>query len=362
MSIFNNNKTGPWSVNDVYDKIKTDEWIPFDPDAPGELYVWGGTEATMGLNSPGVRTAPAQIPGDSWTEIFTATQSLALKDNGTLWSWGYNSTGDIGDNTVIKRSSPVQIPGTAWCRVGKSKALKSDSTLWVWGFGGAGVQGTGGDINRSSPIQLPGSWCDIRRTHALKSNGTLWSWGYNGYGAPNVGDNTTILKLSPVQIPGTNWASINGTYAKAAIKTDGTLWRWGGNTQGQLGVGDAIPRSSPIQIPGTWVLAQPCHGIKADGTLWGWGPGLGGLVGDGNFVPRSSPTQIPGTNWFTLSDHPMAIKGDGSLWIWGGNSNGRLGIGESNTSISVASPVSIPGQWSKLGKNSAVSTAFKGKV
>ena len=144
-------------------------------------------------------------------------------DPGTLWVWGYNGQGQLGDGTITERSSPVQIPGTSW-----------------------------NDITGGSQHSL-----------ARKTDGTLWSWGYNVYG--QLGDGTRTYRSSPVQIPGTSWNNVaGGSSHSLARKTDGTLWAWGVNEFGQLGDGTKTYRSSPIQIPGTsWndiaTSAYGCH-------------------------------------------------------------------------------------------------------
>jgi alpha-tubulin suppressor-like RCC1 family protein len=270
-----------------------------------------------------------------------------------LFSWGTNTSGTVGDNTVVSRSSPVQTisGGTNWTQVSASMGsntfgIKTDGTLWGWGSGSAGQLGNNSVINRSSPVQIAGNnWSKMPSRvgihfGAIKTDGTLWMWGSGGSGS--IGDNSIISKSSPVQIAGTNWKQIEvsdyagGTYQirySAALKTDNTLWAWGENSLGSLGDNTNISRSSPVQIAGTdWkkisVGAVQTGAIKTDGTLWIWGHNNVGQLGDNSIISRSSPVQIAGTNWkqincgFTTS---AAIKTDGTLWIWGSALSGRLG-------------------------------------
>ena len=180
-----------------------------------------------------------------------------------LFSWGANYAGQLGQNTTTNVSSPVQIPGTTWSSIAgggpNSLATKTDNTLWSWGTNSNGQLGQNDTTNASSPIQIPGTtWSSIAggASHSLatKTDNTLWSWGYNNNG--ELGQNNATPCSSPIQIPGTTWSSISGGTGHSAEhslakKTDNTLWSWGNNDRGRLGQNDTIKRSSPIQIPGT---------------------------------------------------------------------------------------------------------------
>jgi alpha-tubulin suppressor-like RCC1 family protein len=210
-----------------------------------------------------------------------------------LWLWGYNNFGQLGDNTIAGKSSPVQTisAGTNWKLVGggfyHTAAIKTDGTLWTWGRNSFGQLGDNTAVNNSSPVQtIAGgtNWKQVSgggfHTAAIKTDGTLWLWGRNDNG--QLGDNTIAGKSSPVQTiaGGTNWKLVGGGwYHTAAIKTDGTLWTWGRNTYGQLGDNTVANKSSPVQtIAGGTNWKQVSCGanhttaaIKTDGTLWTWG-------------------------------------------------------------------------------------------
>ena len=163
-----------------------------------------------------MKSSPVQIPGTTWGNVENyRVLALASKTDGTLWTWGLNEFGGLGQNDRTSRSSPVQIPGTTWT-----------NTISAGYNGGA----------------------------AIKTDGTLWSWGYNGDGQLGINEQGSgNRRSSPVQIPGTTWSKIYmGMSRGAAIKTDGTLWVWGNNYKGQLGVNtQGTKYSSPTQIPGT---------------------------------------------------------------------------------------------------------------
>jgi alpha-tubulin suppressor-like RCC1 family protein len=266
------------------------------------------------------------------TETFHAT-----KTDGTLWGWGYNTTGsafgDVGNNTSTTTfSSPVQIGTlTNWSKLAFGSlgyhggAIKTDSTLWMWGVGTSGQLGNSTIVSVSSPIQIGTltNWASLagmtETFHATKTDGTLWSWGLNN--AAQLGQNNVATGLSsPVQIGTlTNWANIAAGYRHgAAIKTDGTLWAWGYNTAGQLGDKTVTVRSSPVQI-GTltnwfgFALGRYFTvATKTDGTLWAWGSNTIGQLGTGDQNNRSSPVQIGQANTWTQiaagQSHTVALK------------------------------------------------------
>ena len=201
----------------------------------GTLWAWGTNgNGQLGQNDKINRSSPIQIPGTQWTSISGSLidLTLATKSDGTLWSWGYNGQGQLGLNDTIRRSSPTQIPGTQWSTNPKSLsgggtsnsfAIKTDGTLWAWGSNAYGVLGQNDQILRSSPVQIPGTqWSKVEAGYAqhvagLKTDGTLWTWGRNTWG--QLGDNTITTRLSPVQVPGTQWYDIDsGSYHKMAIK------------------------------------------------------------------------------------------------------------------------------------------------
>jgi len=362
--------SGVWELDDTYAKINAERWRP--SIASYELYMWGwGANGMLGQNDVDIpRSSPVQIPGTQWSSDGFYTNyrhTVATKTDGTLWTWGQNLYGQLGQSNTTQYSSPVQVPGTQWNTVGGGyhyiTATKTDGTLWAWGYGGNGNLGANIAVNRSSPIQIAGTqWA--RALHngytgyfgiASKTDGTLWTWGYNTNG--ELGQNDTIFRSSPIQIPGTQWNTaskytIAGTgNSFLCIKTDGTLWTWGNNAAGYLGQNNRTYYSSPVQIPGTqWSKVTggiSLAAIKTDGTLWVWGYGASGGLGQNNTTSYySSPVQIPGTQWDTPYggyNVTGGTKTDGTLWLTGDGTYGRLGL---NSLTKYSSPVQIPGtEW-----------------
>ena len=345
-----------------------DYYVRADYFRSGNLWTWGNNSlyGHLGDNTITNRSSPVQTIafGSNWKQIAVGNdRTAAVKNDGTLWCWGYNTYGNLGDNTSTHRSSPIQTIafGTNWKQVdfgnAHTAAIKTDGTLWTWGHVSSGYNGLGDNTNvsKSSPVQtIAGgtNWMQVSagnyNTAAIKTDGTLWIWGFNGYGA--LGDNTTTSRSSPVQTiaGGTNWKQVSIDGYATAIKNDGTLWTWGYNEFGQLGDNTATSRSSPVQTitRGTnWkqVSAGKYHtaAIKTDGTLWLWGGNSNGQLGDNTTVAKMSPVQTVtfGTNWKQVSVgylNTAAIKTDGTLWCWGRGTSGQLG---DNTVTSRSSPV-----------------------
>jgi alpha-tubulin suppressor-like RCC1 family protein len=354
----------------VYPELYTNSGGP-----SSRLFLWGSNsngQLANNQNDGGVagansRSTPQQEIGlsNNWKRIRVASHGLAIKYDGTLWSWGDNSYGNIGDNTRASRSTPRQI-GTAtnWrdisVSIGESAAIKTNGTLWCWGDNSYGQLGDNTRATRSTPRQIGTgtNWkqVDIAGLHclAVKTDGTLWGWGNNNLG--QVGDNTRASRSTPRQIgTATDWKQVSsGGSHSLAIKVDGTLWGWGFNSGGQIGDNTTASRSTPRQVGTATNWRQVSAGynvsaaIKTDGTLWTWGRNQFGVLGnnesDGGVAganSRSTPQQefTSSTNWKQVAvgnQLCVAIKSDGTLWAWGRNHFGQLG---NNTLIARSTPV-----------------------
>jgi len=314
---------------DLDDAYITDAWL-VDQFVGNQLFTWGNNSSGQLGYTIFSAESPVQVGSlINWKQIGACKASGAhagcVKTDGTLWTWGLNSSGQLGLSDTTSRSSPVQVGTlTNWKQVScggnasfsHTACVKTDGTLWTWGPNGLGQLGLGDTTSRSSPVQVGsltnwkqifvGGWYNA----CVKTDGTLWTWGFNN---GNLGLGDTTSRSSPVQVGTlTNWKQVScGSDAEhtACVKTDGTLWMWGSNsTYGQLGLGDTTSRSSPVQV-GTltnWkqVSCGPYHTacVKTDGTLWSWGRNTNGRLGVGDFTNRSSPVQIGSlTNWKQVS-------------------------------------------------------------
>jgi len=303
------------------------------------VWSWGDNEfGQLGLEDELDRSSPVQVGLlTDWSYItggrfFTA----ALKTDGTLWTWGSNDNGQLGLGDVgagTDRSSPEQVGALSiWKSIDgggyHTAAIKTDGTLWTWGRNTNGQLGLENVLIRSSPEQVGSltNWsfvaCGGLHTTAIKTDGTLWAWGYNQDGGLGLGDvGATTYRSSPEQVGSlTNWSSVaGGRYFTAAIKTDGTLWTWGDNQGGQLGIEDIAHRSSPEQVGSlTDWKSVGCgfyhtSSIKTDGTIWAWGYNLYGQLGLENALDNSSPEQIGSlSDWSSITsgrNHVLAFRG-----------------------------------------------------
>ena len=365
---------GVWDVQEVRDKALQNQW---GYTGALNMYMTGvGNYGSMGLNQgPGqYRSSPTQLPG-SWAGFSASyNDAVGLKDDGTLWAWGRNDDGALGQNNKTRRSSPTQIgTETTWAsclmQEGAAFATKTDGSLWSWGKNHVGQLGHNNKTEYESPKQV-GTDTTWTGSHgqldggefsvgAIKTDGTLWRWGSNDEG--QLGQNNKTEYSSPRQVPGTWTYFAGGAQSSLQIKSGGTVWFTGSGTRYANGIGSQTGYSSPRQVPGldeggqgagpfgtATVVASMEKGtgfvINTDGELYSWGYNSAGQVGKNKGAAVAqfySPQQIPGTTWShidTARTAAFATKTDGTLWGWGQNFQGYLGQNDQN---SRSSPIQI---------------------
>ena len=232
----------------------------------GTLWTWGFNDGRLGNNTATNRSTPVTTfaGGTDWKQVATGYRTTsAIKTDGTLWIWGNNSYQALGVNDNLNRPTPVTTfaGGTNWkqvaCGRDFSSAIKTDGTLWTWGQNNYGQLGDNTTTNRLTPVTtLVGgtNWkqvaCGSYHTAAIKTDGTLWTWGRNSYGQLGINlAGTTNGRSTPVTTfsGGTNWKQVAcGYWQVISLKTDGTLWNWGRNLEGQMGTNDTNNRSTPV--------------------------------------------------------------------------------------------------------------------
>ena len=367
--------------------VRARNWNSAAITADGTVWVWGDNgqgqcgNGRFGDNQP--VPVEAIFPWRSPRMVSVsggARHAVALRSDGTAWTWGINMSGLIGDNTVSTfqpsdpfgngtndRHTPVQVHGPANVGVLTSIvavmggepynfALKSDGTVWAWGNNMFGQLGDGSTVDRPVPVQVSGL-TDVnalggRGYHslALKGDGTVWTWGFNSAG--QLGDGTLANRSTPVQALGLTGAlAVTGGYVHSvALMADHTLKSWGGNSNGQLGDGSFASRSTAVPVGTLSNVVQVSAGWKhtlavdGNGLVWAWGANTSGQLGDGSTASSATPTVVAGIDHAIAVSggdcHSAALKSDGTVWTWGCNDRGELGDG---TSTERHSPTLVAG-------------------
>ena len=314
-------------------------------DKNNNLLGWGfdSLGRLLGLGTANaIYPSPTHLPNLSNVKAVAANyaHSLALKNDGTVWAWGDNNYGQLGDGTRQHRSTPVQVIAlnnvkaiaTGWYH---SLAIKTDGTLWQWGF----------DLNLQ-PVQVT-TLTNVEivvanrlNSLALKADGTVWQWRA-GDSPSQVANLNSVIDIATGQ---TFNAEDPEHFHYNALRADGTVWSWGANSLGQLGNGNTVYRSNPVQAIGLSnvkaITSSYRHvlALKNDGTLWGWGSNSEGQLG-GNGQSHLTPIQIPTIrNVATMaagSFYSLALLEDCSLWSWGTSFSGQLADGNPNYHLSL---------------------------
>jgi len=284
--------------------------------------------------------------------------TLVVKSDGTLWAFGLNNNGQIGDNSTTTRKSPQQVAGLSNIQAvaaGGVHAMAQTTSggLYVWGDNLYSQVGDGTTTDRKTAVLL--SLSNVTaiaagefHSLALTSSGDLYAWGRNNFG--QIGNGTTTNVTAPTVVLTGVVAIGAGRNHSLAVKSDGTAWAWGVNGSGQLGNNTISTgaTSSPVQMQGITTASKAIGGeghsflILSDGTVKGAGENGAGQLGDTTSTDRwiaatvgslSNVTQIA-----SGLDHSFALLGDGSVWGWGENTGGQLGLG---TSTDAHAPVEV---------------------
>jgi alpha-tubulin suppressor-like RCC1 family protein len=339
----------------------------------GTVRCWGdNTYGQLGDGSKTAATTPIAVVGLAGAVAVAAgsSHSCALLKDGTLWCWGGNAFGQLGDGTTADKTTPVQVQGlgssvtTVSAGLAHTCAIQQNGTVWCWGSNLAGQLGDGTKTDKVIPVQVLGLAAAGAalsaggfHTCARLTNGALYCWGDNGSG--QLGDGTTVGKSMPAQVQnlGASVAEVSaggslGGSHTCAILSGGTVWCWGANAYGQLGDGTKMDQAKPIQLAGLGAnvagvglgSSHTCVLLK-DASLRCWGRNAAGQLGDGTTTDKSAPVPVQsfGNGAGAIATgyhHSCAVRADGTLWCWGANSKGQLGDG---TTASSSKPVAVVG-------------------
>ena len=281
--------------------------------------------------------------------------SLILKNDGTLWSAGYNEQGQLGLGDTNNRTTFTKVTTTnindiksVYCGYQHTFILKNDGTLWGCGNNYYGNLGLGDTTNRVTFTQITTNtdnikeiYCGHYHTFILKNDGTLWSTGYNNCGQLGLGDYNHRNTFTQITTNADDIKSVCcGSAHTFILKNDGTLWSCGANSGGQLGLGDTTNRTTFTQITtntddikSVYCGRDNVFILKNDDTLWGCGSNSSGQLGLGDTTNRTTFTQVT-TNTNDIKEiycgfeHTFILKNDGTLWGCGRNDCGNLGLGD----------------------------------
>jgi alpha-tubulin suppressor-like RCC1 family protein len=312
--------------------------------------------------------------------------ACAVRADGTLWCWGYNNSGQLGDGATTNSSAPVAVAAlgatVTSVSVGQTHACatKGDHSLWCWGRNTYGALGNGTTTDSDVPVQVTALGTSVAevaagffQTCARKIDGTVWCWGTNSWG--QLGNGTTADSSTPVQVTALGNAAVQialGDYESWARKADGTLWGWGYGAEGELGTGQMSGSTTPVQVTalGTLVAEVASGGYVTcarltDGTMWCWGMNGDAKLGNGTTQEYSiTPEQVTalGTNVAGISSGEVttcARKVDGTLWCWGVNADGEVGDGTTTVRSTPQWDSSLGSSVAQVSAGSYASCALK---
>lgn len=275
--------------------------------------------------------------------------AFSVSADGTVWTWGDNTYGQLGDGTTDNKFEPTAVPDIPiiiYAAAGRNHtlAVDVDGNVWAWGRNNSGQLGDGTTTDSPDPVQVAGMTGVLQvaagedHTLALKSDGSVWAWGGNGSG--QLGDGSNDDSLVPVQVSDIDniIAITAGDGFSMALDGDsGAVWSWGSNASGILGDDSGVDQNSPVQVSGltevVFISANSTNlpfdwhhalAVKGDGTVWAWGSNFRGKLGDGTTTNRPTPVQVvdmaDAIAVAAGTEHSLALKSDGTVWSWGDGS------------------------------------------
>ena len=314
----------------------------------GDLYMWGSNGAgQLGVYSNANSKIPIKVNNSSSTlpeksvkyVALGGNHSAAITKDGSLYIWGWNNYGQLGDGTTTERYTPIKImDNVASVSLGDyhSAAVTKDGSLYMWGNNSSGQLGDGTTTSRYTPVKIMNNVASVSlgssHSAAITKDGSLYMWGWNHYG--QLGDGTTTsYRYTPVKIMD-NVASVSlGGIHSAAITKDGSLYKWGGGDKTRPHRVASNVQSVKLGYSHTTVISK-------DGGLYTWGYNDYGQLGNGTTTNSSNPIKImnDAVDCAGGGNHTIALKKDGTVYTWGYNNCGQLGDG---TTTDRTSPVAI---------------------
>ena len=329
----------------------------------GSLYTWGDNGyGQLGDGTTVDKHTPIKIMENVAQVNMSFDYSACITKDGSLYTWGNNYRGQLGDGTTKAKHTPVKImDNVAQVNMGSdySACITKDGSLYTWGYNGYGMIGDGSKTDRYSPVKIMDNVTQVCLGYysysaaCITKDGSLYTWGNNRYG--QLGDGTTENKHTPVKIMDNVSQVSLGAYSSACITKDGSLFTWGYNSEGQLGDGTTKAKHTPVKIMDNVAQVNmnfyysAC--INKDGSLYTWGRNDVGQLGDGTTEDKYTPVKIMDNvaQVNMSSDYSACITKDGSLYTWGSNGRGRLGDGTTEDKLSPGKIMDNVAQVSLVG-------------
>jgi alpha-tubulin suppressor-like RCC1 family protein len=329
----------------------------------GSVWSWGtGSNHRHGSGVSRHRPVPERVGSlENASKVFSgghyALTLLQRQEVQEVWGWGANWEGQLGNEPRVKVlpthlrdiQERIQVRlETLAVGLGHTLALDEQNSVWAWGNNDSGQLGDGTTENKNSPVLVPGLpatraiSAGYRSSMALDVDGSVWTWGDNSRGL--LGDGTTVARALParISIPARITAIAAGRSHSLALDEDGFVWGWGANYHGQLGDGTQVDKLTPVRNPFLSNIVQIAAGDgysvarRRDGATFAWGYNYYSQVGDHLGLYQLTPLLKSGsfTKVFTsaTASHTLALDADGRLWVWGSNTFGQFGNGESGLS------------------------------
>ena len=336
---------------------------------------WGANGyGQLGIGTTTDSPNPVSVTGNFSAVSIGGAHNIALDTAGNVWGWGLNSSGQLGNGTLESKTSPAQVlvsaGGSALAGVkaiaaggNHSLAIAADDTVWAWGLNSSGQLGDNTSVSKINPVQVLSSdgvtplsgvtaiAAGGTFSLALRNDGTVWAWGNNTNG--QLGNNTLVASSTPVQVVVSGGSALTGIKAIAAggshalaLKDDGTnIYAWGYNKFGQLGDGTVISSNVAVNVITTGVVTAISAGLDHSlavigGRVYAWGYNYYGQLGNGAALLNDAPVMTPQTvidqdevflslivDVIATGHHSIARATNGTIWTWGNNSYGQLGDG-----------------------------------
>lgn len=326
----------------------------------GSLFAWGSdSSGQLGLNRTLFRAQgkPVDLPAGSLASAFAAgaRHSLGLTADGTVYAWGDNARGQLGDGTTVSRSQPRQVllagKATAVSAGNEmSAALLSDGSVWAWGFNNFNALGTANDEDSALPVAVTGLPPVIRiasgiaHTLALDAEGQIWSWGRKSDGQLGREDEFGSRGAGRVALPVKARNIFAAGHQSFAVDVNGRVWAWGDNFRYELGDGTDQSRSRPVLLADIDQVLTLAAGpdrtvaVRQDGSVWLWG------MGDFRKPTLLKDAPTPAVAASVGPEQVLVVRSDGSVWGLGLNDFGELGDGSTREAFSFVQAIGLPAQ------------------